>query len=128
MIEVDSSSDSTKLALRYEGDLLRFGYLDEKNASAAKESVRLIARALGVKRCAFAIDGIFAYTFEACVRSVSKHYHTTEGSYRERLKWAGLGVVARRLRLDHGMLCVLAMNLAQVRGKLWRDTRVYRIA
>ena len=97
MIEVDSSSDSTKLALRYEGDLLRFGYLDEKNASAAKESVRLIARALGVKRCAFAIDGIFAYTFEACVRSVSKHYHTTEGSYRERLKWAGLGVVATEL-------------------------------
>lgn len=96
MIEVDSSSDSTKLALRYEGNMLRFEYLDEKNASAATASVRLIARALGVKRCAFAIDGVYADMFEACVRSAGSRY-PTEGSHRERLKWAGLGVVATEL-------------------------------
>ena len=96
MIEVDSSSDSTKLALRYEGNVLRFEYLDEKNASATTASVRLIARALGVKRCAFAIDGIFADMFEACVRSVGNRY-STEGSHRERLQWAGHGVVATEL-------------------------------
>ena len=72
---------------------------------------------------------IYAYTCASSSAHARVRVHTrTRKSLIHRSNWTGgnqalAEVVARRLRLDHGMLCVLAMNLAQVRGKLWRGRR-----
>ena len=98
LIELGSSSDdANKIALFRENNRCRFLYLRDDDAiDAAKDTVRLFARALGTKRCAFVVDACFAEMFESCSRSCNDHLLINEGLSR-RLHWSGLCVFATEL-------------------------------
>ena len=96
LIEADSNPDPNKMVLFQQSNRYRFLYLKDEEIEAAKNTVRLFARTLGAKRCAYVVDACFAEMFESCSRTCNDRFLVNEGLHL-RLQWAGLCVFATEL-------------------------------
>ena len=98
VVEIDPSSDPNKMALYQESNSknCRFLYIRDETVDAARNTVRLFARVLGAKRCAYVIDACCSDMFEACSRSCSDMLLRNDG-LNLRLQWSGQCVFATEL-------------------------------
>ena len=74
--------------------------MQERDIRAAKNTVRLYARALGTKRCTHAIDGCFAEIFKSYSQFKARHVSSgtaiDKGLGKQR-RWSGMCVFAAEL-------------------------------
>ncbi|KAL9188081.1 hypothetical protein ACHAXT_006459 [Thalassiosira profunda] len=96
LIESGSTTDPNAMVLFRRDNSCRFLYLRDDAAVATTRTVRLLARSLGAKRCAYAIDACVAEVFETCSRSDNSHF-STGGGLNQRTHWSGACVFATEL-------------------------------
>lgn len=116
-----TSSGPTKLTIYNQKDDCRFLHLRDETITAAKQTVRLFARALGTKKSAFVIDACYAEMFESCSRMCKNHdvAFVNDGLDR-RLHWSGLCVFANevsvflRFEACHVLLCFVLIGFVNV--------------
>lgn len=89
------STDGNEVGIIGDHNRLRFLYLQDETIAAARQTVRLIARTFGTKRCAFMIDACIADMFESCSRK-SQLSHTP-GGISSQLAWSGSCVYSTEL-------------------------------
>ncbi len=76
------SADGNEVGIIGDHNRLRFLYLQDETINAARHTVRLFARTLGTKRCAFTIDACIADIFESCSRRCQLRHNPADNNFQ----------------------------------------------
>lgn len=101
MIEKGLISELGQIATQLENRGFRFLHLLDQTIEMARNTVRLLASALGTKRSALVIDDCFASVFQSCVklRDRTADNSLVVDGLSQQLDWCGVCIFANEVRL-----------------------------